>query len=192
MRWASGLLALLMLGQAGATSLPEEADPVQVAEFIAVPGARTGCVKLDVPEAAGVACFDVQVTTGSDPTHDHFTWRFSARATATEGRRLERLKIRLAGVRDSLSDWEPQGRRTIAGGPVTAGLPGTGAPVHFQPPAGRLLSYADDDLYHVSWAKTAASGRECCRRAEVGGITGWTVDRGTGMRAELRIEAWVR
>lgn len=193
MRGASGLLfALLVVGPSGAAAVPEEAEPVQVAEFIAVPGARTGCLKLDVPEAAGVACFDVQVTTGSDPTTDHFTWRFSAEATATEGRRLERLKIRLSGARDSLTNWEPQRRRDIDGGPVTAGLAGTLAPVHFQPPAGRLITYADDDLYHVSWAKSASSGRECCRRAEVGGITDWAVDRGAGMRAQLRIEAWVR
>lgn len=193
MRLASGLLfALLLVGQGGAGPLPEEADPVQVAEFIAAPGARTGCLHLDVPEAAGVACFDVQVTTGSDSTTDHFTWRFSARATATEGRRLQRLKVRLAGGRQALSDWEPQGSSPLDGGPVTAGLPGTGAPVRFQPPAGRLISYADDDLYHVSWARTRASGKDCCRRAEVGGTTDWSVPRGTGMPGRLRIEAWVR
>jgi hypothetical protein len=190
---ASGVLfALLLVGQGGSGSAPVEADPVQVAEFIAAPGARTGCLRLDVPEAAGVACFDVQVTTGADPTTDHFVWRFSVRATATEGRRLERLKIRLAGGRQALSDWEPQGRRALDGGPVIAGLPDTGAPVHFQPPAGRLISYADDDLYHVSWARTPASGDDCCRQAEVGGITGWSVARGTGMPGRLRIEAWVR
>ncbi|MGH8972106.1 MAG: hypothetical protein ACRD0C_02750, partial [Acidimicrobiia bacterium] len=95
MRWAAGLLsALLVVGQGAATPAPEEANPAQVAEFIAVPGARTGCVKLDVPEAAGLTCFDVQVTTGVDPTHDLFTWRLSGRATATEGRRLVRLKVR--------------------------------------------------------------------------------------------------
>jgi hypothetical protein len=180
------------MGQGGAGSVPEEADPVQVAEFIAVPGARTGCLRLDDPEAAGVACFDVQVTTGTDPTTDHFTWRFSARAAATEGRQLERLKVRLAGGRQALREWEPQGRRPLDGGPVTAGLPGTDAPVRFRPPPGRLISYADDDLYHVSWVRTSASGKNCCRRAEVGGITGWSVARGTGMPCRLRIEAWVR
>lgn len=194
MRLASGLLsALLLVGQGGAGSLPEEADPLQVAEFIATPGARTGCLHLDVPEAAGVACFDVQVTTGGrDPAADHFTWRFSARATATGGRHLERLKIRLAGGREALADFEPQGPRPLDGGPVTAGLPGTGGPVRFQPPKGRLISYADDDLYHVSWVKTAASGEDCCRTAEVGGITGWSVARGTGMPGRLSVEAWVR
>jgi hypothetical protein len=157
-----------------------------------VPGARTGCLRLDVPEATGVACFDVHVTTGADPTADVFTWRLSARATATEGRRLERLKVRLAGGRQALSDWEPRGRRDLDGGPVTAGLPGTDAPVRFQPPAGRLRAYADDDLYHVSWVRTAASGDDCCPQAEVGGVTGWSVARGTGMPARLRVEAWVR
>jgi hypothetical protein len=186
------LFALLLVGQGGPGPLPEEADPVQVAEFIAVPGARTGCLHLDVPEAAGVACFDVQVITGADPTTDQFTWRFSARATATEGRRLERLKVRLAGGRQALADWEPQGRSPLDGGPVTAGLPGTGAPVRFRPPAGRLISYADDDLYHVSWVRTPESGKGCCRTAEVGGITGWSVARGTGMPARLSVEAWVR
>ncbi|MGH8976011.1 MAG: hypothetical protein ACRD0C_22720, partial [Acidimicrobiia bacterium] len=141
---------------------------------------------------AGLTCFDVQVTTGVDPTHDLFTWRLSGRATATEGRRLVRLKVRLSGPRESLSGWEPQGRRDIPGDPLVAGLPDTGGPVHFQPPAGRLITYADDDLYHVSWARTAASGPDCCSRAEVGGITAWSVPRGTGMRGLLRIEAWVR
>jgi hypothetical protein len=192
-RWAAGLLsALLVVGQGGATPAPEEANPAEVAAFVAVPGARTGCVKLDVPEAAGLTCFDVQVTDGGDPTHDVFTWRLRAWATATEGRRLVRLKVRLAGPRESLSDWEPQGRRNLSGDPVTAGLPGTGGPVHFRPPAGRLVTYADDDLYHVGWARTGASGEGCCRRAEVGGITAWSVPRGTGMRGFLRIEAWVR
>ena len=193
MRWAAGLLsALLVVGQAGATPAPEEADPAEVGAFIAVPGARTGCVKLDVPEAAGLTCFDVQVTDGVDPTHDRFTWRLRAWATATEGRQLVRLKIRLAGPRESLSGWKPPGRRNIPADTDTAGLRGAGGPVHFRPPAGRLISYADDDLYHVSWARTAASGGDCCRRAEVGGITSWSVPRGTGMRGFLRIEAWVR
>ncbi|MGH8992466.1 MAG: hypothetical protein ACRDYV_02530 [Acidimicrobiia bacterium] len=193
MRWASGaLVALLVVGQGGAGSAPEEAEPAQVAEFIAAPGARTGCVKLDVPEASGVACFDVQVTTGTDPTTDEFVWRLRAWATATEGRRLERLKVRLSGGRESLSTWEPRGPRVLDGAPVTAGLPATPAPVRFQPPVGRLVTYADDDLYHVSWARTAASGKSCCRQAEIGGVTGWTVGRGTGMRAQVRIEAWVR
>ena len=186
------LFALLVMGQGGAGSAPEEADPVQVAEFIAMPGARTGCIRLDVPEASGAACFDVQVTTGTDPATDHFTWRFSAQATATKGRRLERLKIRLAGARQALSEWEPRGPRELDGGPVTAGLPDTGAPVRFSPPAGRLITYADDDLYHVSWAAAPASEKDCCRRAEVGGMTGWSVARGTGMPARLTLEAWVR
>ncbi len=193
MRLASGLLiALLVVGQGGTGSVPEEADPVQVAEFIAAPGARTGCLHLDVPEAAGAACFDVSVTTGPDPADDHFTWRFSARATATEGRRLERLKVRLAGGREALDDWEPQGRRPVDGNPVTAGLPGTVAPVRFEAPAGRLQSYADDDLYHVSWVRTPVSGKDCCRTAAVGGVTRWSVARGTGMPVRLTIEAWVR
>ena len=193
MRLASGLLlALLVVGQGGTGSAPEEADPVQVAEFIAVPGARTGCLRLDVPEATGVVCFDVHVTTGADPAADHFTWRLNARATATGERRLERLKIRLSGGRQALAEWEPRGRRDLDGGPVAAGLPGAGAPVGFHPPPGRLSSYADDDLYHVSWIRTAASGDDCCRQAEVGGVTGWSVGRGTGMPARLRLEAWVR
>lgn len=193
MRWASGLAsALLLVGQSVTGSVSEEADPVHIAEFIAAPGARTGCLRLDVPEAAGVVCFDVQVTSGDDPTVDRFTWRLTARATATEGRRLVRLKVRLAGGKKSLSQWEPQGRKDLDGTPVTAGLPGTGAPVHFQPPVGRLISYADDDLYHVSWARTQESEENCCRKAEIGGITGWSVGRGTGMPARLRLEAWVR
>ena len=135
MRLASGLLfALLLVGQGGAGSAPEEADPVQVAEFIAAPGARTGCLKLDVPEATGVACFDVQVATGADPTTDHFTWRLSARVTATEGRQLQRVKIRLAGG----------GRRSPHGNPgvaetstVARSPPASPAPLHppaFSPP----------------------------------------------------------
>jgi hypothetical protein len=192
-RWAAGLLsALLVVGQGQAGPAPGEAEQAQVAAFIAVPGARTGCVKLDVPEAAGLACFDVQVTTGVDPTHDLFIWRLSARATATEGRHLVRLKVRLSGPRESLSAWEPRGRRSIPGDPVVAGLPGTAGPVHFQPPSGRLVTFADGDLYHASWVRTAASGADCCPRAEVGGMTTWSVPRGTGMRGLLRIEAWVR
>jgi hypothetical protein len=192
-RWASGaLVALLVVGQGGVATFPEEPEPARVAEFIAAPGARTGCIKLDVPEASGVACFDVQVVTGPDPTTDEFVWRMSARVTATEGRQLERLKVRLAGGRESLASWEPRGPRALDGDPVTAGLSGSGAPVHFQPPPGRLLSYADDDLFHVSWDKTDASGEQCCDRAEIGGISGWSVGRGTGMRAQVRIEAWVR
>jgi hypothetical protein len=192
-RWASGVLfAVLVMGQGGSGSAPGEAEPVQVAAFIATPGARTGCLRLDVPEASGVSCFDVQVTTGTDPAADRFTWRFSAHATATEGRRLERLKVRVAGAREALSDWEPRGPRELDGGPVTAALPGTGGLVRVSPPAGRLITYADDDLYHVSWARTPASGKDCCRRAEVGGITGWSVARGTGMPARLTLEAWVR
>ena len=192
MRWASGLLfALLVSGQAG-VGLPPEAEPAQVAEFIAAPGARTGCVRLDAPDASGVICFDVQVTTGADPTTDRFVWRLNARAAATEGRRLERLKIRLSGRRDSLRDWEPRGRPALDGRFVTAGLPGAGAPVTFQPPAGRLLIYADDDLFHASWDRTAASGESCCALAEIGGVTEWSVPRGTGMTGRLRIEAWVR
>lgn len=193
MRWASGALsALVLLGQGGAGPAPEDVDPAQVAEFIAAPGARTGCVRLDVPEAAGVACFDVVVATGPDPTTDYFTWRLTARATATEGRRLVRLKVRLAGPRQSLADWDPDGERAVDGGPVRAGLPGKGAPVSFQPPAGLVQTYADDDLYHVSWDRTAASGPDCCSQAEIGGMTGWSLGRGTGMTGRLRIEAWVR
>ncbi|MGH9042571.1 MAG: hypothetical protein ACRDZ3_20345 [Acidimicrobiia bacterium] len=184
--------ALVLLGQGGVGPALDEAEPAQVAEFIAAPGARTGCVRLDVPEAAGVACFDLMVTTGPDPTTDYFTWRLSARASATEGRHLERLKLRISGGRDSLADWEPDGERILDGSPVSAGLPGRQAPVSFTPPAGRILTYADDDLYHVSWDRTEASGRDCCRQAAIGGVTGWSVGRGTGMTARLRLEAWVR
>jgi hypothetical protein len=192
-RWAAGLLsALLVMSQGGGAPAPQEADPVEVAEFIALPGSRTGCIKLDVPETSGLACFDVQVTTGVDATTDRFIWRLSARAAATAGRRLERLKLRLSGRRDSLKDWEPQGRPATDGRFVTAALPGAGGPVTFQPPAGRLLTYADDDLYHVSWDRTPASGKDCCALAEIGAVTEWTVPRGTGMTAGLRIEAWVR
>ena len=47
--------------------------------------------------------------------------------------------LRLSGRRDSLRAWQPRGRPDTDGGLVTATLPGLGAPVTFQPPAGSGL-----------------------------------------------------
>jgi hypothetical protein len=191
-RFSAALVALLLAGPVPVAAASADDPQAELADFIATPGARTGCLRLDRPEASGIACFDVQVSTGAEPATDYLTWRFTARATATEGRELQRVKVRLAGGSASLVASQPRDRGVRPKEAVTVDLPASGAPVRFRPPAGRLNSYFGDHLYHVSWVRTDESGPDCCRRAEVGGITRWSVVRGLGMAGRFRLEAWVR
>lgn len=193
-----GALALASLAPSAApvVAAPPPVDPdAELGAFLAGPGARTVCLRLDDPGVEGSACFDVhQVPPGANPRQDFYVWQMVGGAKGRTGHRLTRVKLRLSSPDATTDEWGPTEDRILTDDtPVTVRLPAAHVLVRFDMPAGRLHPWAfADRLYHVSWLDSNGEGLACCRRAEVGGMSEWVAPEGAPMRARLQLEARYR